>query len=100
MWQRAMLGHAVSNIAPVIAANRVGDEDGQLFYGSSFITNPRGEKLAELGRHEEGIIEATLDLEVVRRERASWGFFRDRRPELYEVLLGADGATPPRGAGR
>ncbi|PKN58081.1 MAG: N-carbamoylputrescine amidase [Deltaproteobacteria bacterium HGW-Deltaproteobacteria-14] len=100
MWQRAMLGHAVSNIAPVIAANRVGDEDGQVFYGASFIANQRGELLAELGRHEEGIIEATLDLDVVRRERASWGFFRDRRPELYEVLLGADGATPGDRGGR
>jgi len=94
MWHRAMLGHAVSNIVPVIAANRVGDEDGQVFYGSSFISNQRGDKLAELGRHEEGIIEATLDLEVVRRERASWGFFRDRRPELYESLMTADGRTP------
>ena len=93
MWQRAMVGHAVSNIVPVVAANRVGDEDGQVFYGSSFIANQRGERVAELGRHDEGFIEATLDLDEVRRNRASWGFFRDRRPDLYGALLTADGRT-------
>src|SRR3546814_8129329 len=39
MWRRAMLGHAVSNVMPVIAANRIGEEDGQIFYGHSFITD-------------------------------------------------------------
>src|ERR1035437_3843914 len=86
LWQRAMLGHAVSNVAPVVAANRVGNENGQVFYGSSFIANQRGEKLAELSRDEEGVAVATVDLAAVRRERASWGFFRDRRPDLYGVL--------------
>ncbi|MGA7992157.1 MAG: N-carbamoylputrescine amidase [Thermoanaerobaculia bacterium] len=86
MWQRAMLGHAVCNVAPVVAANRVGNEGGQVFYGSSFVANQRGEKLAELGRSEEGVAVATVDLAQVRRDRASWGFFRDRRPELYRPL--------------
>ena len=91
MWQRAMLGHAVCNIVPVVAANRVGNEGGQVFYGSSFISNHRGEKLVELSREEEGVAVATLDLAAARLERASWGFFRDRRPELYDVLATADG---------
>ncbi|MBL8113380.1 MAG: N-carbamoylputrescine amidase [Acidobacteria bacterium] len=91
MWQRAMIGHAVSNIAPVVASNRVGEEDGQVFYGSSFIANHMGTKIAELGRDEEGVIVATVDLDEVRRARASWGFFRDRRPELYGTLATADG---------
>ena len=86
LWRRAMLGHAVSNVAPIVAANRVGNENGQVFYGSSFIANQRGEMLAELSRDEEGVAVATLDLAAVRRERASWGFFRDRRPELYLPL--------------
>jgi N-carbamoylputrescine amidase len=85
-WQRAMIGHAVCNHMPVVAANRVGDEDGQLFYGSSFICDHRGEKLAELGRTEEGVITADLDLEKIRAERATMGFFRDRRPELYGLI--------------
>jgi len=86
LWQRAMLGHAVSNVVPVVAANRVGNEGGQVFYGSSFIANQRGEKLAELSRDEEGVAVAAVDLAAVRRDRASWGFFRDRRPELYRPL--------------
>jgi N-carbamoylputrescine amidase len=82
-WQRAMIGHAVCNVMPVIAANRVGDENGQIFYGSSFICDQRGNKLAELGRAEEGVIVAELDLAKIRADRATMGFFRDRRPELY-----------------
>jgi N-carbamoylputrescine amidase len=93
-WQRAMIGHAVSNVVPVVAANRTGDEGGQVFYGSSFIADHRGDKLAELGRADEGAIVASFDLEALAKTRASWGFFRDRRPELYDVLTTADGAAP------
>lgn len=85
-WQRAMIGHAVSNVIPVVAANRIGDEGGQVFYGSSFIANHRGDKVAELGRSEEGVITASFDRDELARNRASFGFFRDRRPELYRSL--------------
>jgi len=94
LWQRAMIGHAVSNAVPVVAANRVGTEGGQTYYGSSFIANHRGEKIAELGRTEVGVVTAALDLDQVRRDRASFGFFRDRRPELYQALLTPDGQSP------
>jgi N-carbamoylputrescine amidase len=87
LWRRAMVGHAVSNVVPVVAANRVGVEHGQTFYGTSFITNERGDILAELGREDEGVITATIDLDIVKRHRAAFGFFRDRRPELYGRLV-------------
>jgi N-carbamoylputrescine amidase len=90
-WQRAMIGHAVSNVVPVVAANRVGVEDGQSFYGSSFIADPRGDKVAELDRSQSGVVVHRFDLDAIARTRASWGFFRDRRPELYDVLGTADG---------
>jgi N-carbamoylputrescine amidase len=90
-WQRAMIGHAVSNVMPVVAANRIGLEEGQQFYGSSFIANGRGDKVAEMGREDEGCILHAFDLAHTRRTRGSWGFFRDRRPELYGVLATADG---------
>ncbi|GGB26485.1 N-carbamoylputrescine amidase [Sphingomonas metalli] len=86
LWRRAMVGHAVSNVVPVVAANRIGTEHGQSFYGTSFICDERGDILAELGREEEGVITATLDLARIRRHRAAFGFFRDRRPELYGRL--------------
>jgi N-carbamoylputrescine amidase len=77
---------------PVVAANRIGTEPagedgGQTFYGTSFICDERGDILAELGRDEEGVIAATLDLDRVKRHRAAFGFFRDRRPELYGRLV-------------
>ncbi len=87
LWRRAMVGHAVSNVVPIAAANRVGVEHGQTFYGTSFITDERGDILAELDREEEGVIVATLDLDRVKRHRAAFGFFRDRRPELYGRLV-------------
>jgi N-carbamoylputrescine amidase len=86
-WQRAMIGHAVSNVIPVAAANRIGLEGDQAFYDHSFIANHRGDKVAELNDHDEGVILASFDLDQVRLNRASFGFFRDRRPDLYQVLL-------------
>ncbi len=86
LWRRAMVGHAVSNVVPVIAANRIGTEEGQRFYGHSFICDERGDMLAEFGAEETGVLTATLDLDRVRRHRAAFGFFRDRRPDLYGRL--------------
>ena len=83
LWRRAMIGHAVCNVMPVIAANRIGDEDGQRFYGTSFICDEWGDIVAELGDDEEGVIVATLDLDRAATNRAGMGFFRDRRPQLY-----------------
>ena len=86
-WQRVMIGHAVANSVAVVAANRIGGEGELTFYGSSFICDHRGDKLDELSRSEPGIALATLDLERLQRARASMGFFRDRRPELYSALV-------------
>ena len=88
-WRRAMQGHAVSNVIPVVAANRTGLEPrpsgGQDFYGSSFIADHRGDLVAELGRTDQGVIVSTFDLDFLHAHRAAWGFFRDRRTDLYEA---------------
>jgi len=90
MWRRAMQGHSVSNCMPVIAVNRIGAEGPevakQIFYGHSFITDEWGDLIAEFGREEEGVLVATLDLDRAATHRAGMGFFRDRRPNLYERL--------------
>lgn len=86
MWRRAMLGHAVSNCMPVIAANRVGTEDGQKFYGHSFIADEWGDFLCECGAGESGALVATIDLARAAKHRAGMGFFRDRRPHLYRRI--------------
>jgi N-carbamoylputrescine amidase len=86
-WQRAMQGHAVSNAVPIVAANRIGleDNDGvsQKYYGHSFIADHRGELVESLGEKDEGVLVHTFDLDEIESYRADWGFFRDRRPELY-----------------
>lgn len=86
-WRRAMLGHAVSNVIPIVAANRVGDEEGQVFYGTSFISDQTGEIVADMDRTEHGVISARFDLDEIEKDRAAWGFFRDRRTDLYGDLL-------------
>jgi len=94
-WQRVMQGHAAANIVPVVASNRIGVEQGKTctmtFYGSSFITDHTGAKLAEADRTSEQIVTASLDLERARAYRHWWGLFRDRRPDLYYPLLSLDG---------
>jgi N-carbamoylputrescine amidase len=92
-WRRAMQGHAVSNVIPVVGANRTGFEPwenypngGQRFYGSSFISDHRGDLVGDMGTDEEGVTVATFDLDFLDTHRAAWGFFRDRRPDLYGAL--------------
>ncbi len=93
-WRRAMVGHAVVNAVPLAAANRIGVEHDLTFYGTSFLVNHRGDVVSELGREDEGLVVGEVDLASARRYRDSWGFFRDRRPDLYGVLLSADGSRP------
>ncbi len=95
-WEMAMRGHAAANILPLVASNRIGVEtapEGRelTFYGSSFIAGPDGSILAQADRVTEGAITATVDLDAVARLRATWGLFRDRRPETYRVLATLDG---------
>ncbi len=95
-WRRVMQGHAAANIMPVLASNRIGLEAGRngtamTFYGTSFIAGPTGDIVAEAGRTEEAVLTATFDLDAIARQRAAWGLFRDRRPDLYRSLLTLDG---------
>ncbi|GBD44461.1 N-carbamoyl-D-amino acid hydrolase [bacterium HR40] len=95
-WQTVMRGHAAANMVPVVASNRIGRESGRdctlTFYGRSFIADARGAVVAEADRASEAVLLARFDLERLERERAAWGLFRDRRPELYVPLLSLDGS--------
>ncbi|MBP7370185.1 MAG: N-carbamoylputrescine amidase [Arenimonas sp.] len=100
-WQRTMQGHAAANMVPVIAANRIGTEraireDGSVgvvstFYGSSFIADQTGAKVQEANRVDETILVHEFELDTIRDMRQSFGFFRDRRPEMYRNLRTSDG---------
>ena len=94
-WRHVMQGHAAANFVPLVASNRIGVEKGRggemTFYGSSFIAGPTGAIVAELGRTDEGFVSASFHLDEIAVARASWGLFRDRRPDLYAPLVSHDG---------
>jgi N-carbamoylputrescine amidase len=93
-WQRTQQGHAAANLMPLIASNRIGTEYSRQdpeglnisFYGSSFITDATGAKLAEASSAAQAIIMASFDLDALQKQRRGWFVFRDRRPELYDAL--------------
>ncbi|MDO8454775.1 MAG: N-carbamoylputrescine amidase [Sulfurimonas sp.] len=89
-WQRVQMGHAATNTVPVVVANRYGEEVGETcslnFYGSSFITDYTGAKIAEASRDKEEIIYAEFDLEENAKQREYWGLLRDRREECYGTI--------------
>lgn len=95
-WRTVMCGHAGANLTPLVASNRTGTEAGKrgtsmTFYGSSFIADWMGQRVAEANRETETVLTATFDLDDIQAKRASWGIFRDRRPEMYGPLMTLDG---------
>lgn len=103
-WQRTQQGHAAANLTPLIACNRYGversfqDPEGLFirFYGSSFIADPTGAKVAEAAEEGDAVLTATFDLEALAQLRNNWFVFRDRRPDLYGNLVSLDGRMPDR----
>lgn len=90
-WQRCMQGHAAANLIPVLASNRIGTEtegeSSMTFYGSSFITDETGGIVEEADRTTETVLVHTFDLDETALRRREWGVFRDRRPEMYGILM-------------
>jgi N-carbamoylputrescine amidase len=90
LWEIELQAHAIDNIYYVGGVNRVGKDDGgspdQHYYGSSFFTDPKGKILAQAGDQEDEIVYAEIDTSVIEDLRNEWGFFRDRRPDLYAEL--------------
>jgi N-carbamoylputrescine amidase len=97
-WQRTQQGHAAANLTPLIAANRYGlerslqDPQGLYirFYGSSFIADPMGAKVAEAPEEGDAVLTHSFDLQAVAQLRDNWFVFRDRRPDLYGTLTTLD----------
>ena len=89
-WQRVQMGHSATNTVPVVVANRIGLEVGEsceiTFYGSSFVTDYTGAKIAEASRDKEEVIYAEFDLEENAKQREYWGLLRDRRADCYSSL--------------
>ncbi|MEN8905127.1 MAG: N-carbamoylputrescine amidase [Clostridiales bacterium] len=94
-WQNCMKGHSAANIIPIIVSNRVGKEfirNSEInFYGSSFITNHKGQIIEEADRKSDCFLSSEFDLDEINDYRCSWGIFRDRRPEMYKAIMTSDG---------
>jgi N-carbamoylputrescine amidase len=90
LWKLEQPAHAVANGYFVGAINRVGVEApwniGE-FYGQSYFCDPRGRILAEAPRDQDAVVVADLDLALIDEVRATWQFFRDRRPDAYGPLV-------------
>jgi len=90
LWKLEQPASAVANGVYIGAINRIGSEApwniGE-FYGQSYFVNPRGQIEAEASRDQDELLVHEMDMDMVREVRNTWQFFRDRRPETYDVLL-------------
>ena len=89
LWELEQPAHAVANGYFVGAINRVGHEqpwDIGEFFGKSYFCNPKGKIIAQGSRDRDEVVVADLDLDEISEVRATWQFFRDRRPETYDGL--------------
>jgi N-carbamoylputrescine amidase len=90
LWELEQPAHAVANQYFVAAINRVGTEKpwsiGE-FYGKSYFCNPRGKIVAQASRDKDELVVADLDFDEIKEVRATWQFYRDRRPESYDEIV-------------
>ena len=104
-WQTVQRGHAVANGLPVIAVNRVGEEQTSKFldepsgkaerkvqtsisfWGTSFVCGPQGELLYEAPEADEARAVVEVDLERSEQVRRWWPFLRDRRIDAYQDIV-------------
>tara|TARA_B100001105_G_scaffold249499_1_gene236491 strand:+ start:330 stop:1196 length:867 start_codon:yes stop_codon:yes gene_type:complete len=89
LWKLEQPAHAVANGYFMGCINRVGIEKpwnlGE-FYGSSYFVDPRGQIVAIASEDNDELLVTEIDLEMIEEVRATWQFFRDRRPEAYKEL--------------
>ncbi|MFN6547632.1 nitrilase-related carbon-nitrogen hydrolase [Mycolicibacterium nivoides] len=78
----ASSSRVLENRVPLAYANRVGNESGHSFCGSSRIIDRDGSVRAALNSVETG--DLTVDLEVGLRGEGALDMLGQRRPELYE----------------
>lgn len=90
LWEIELQAHAIDNIYYIGGVNRVGLDEGgsptQEYYGSSFFANPKGQIMSQAGDKNDEIVYAEIDLRMMEDLRNTWGFFRDRRPDVYGPL--------------
>ncbi|MCX6672946.1 MAG: agmatine deiminase family protein, partial [Methanothrix sp.] len=86
-WETVQRSHSIANSVCVAAANRVGREETLVFWGSSFVCDAFGKILARAGSGAEEVLVVELDLGHNEAVREGWGFFRNRRPDVYWPII-------------
>jgi N-carbamoylputrescine amidase len=90
LWKIEQPAHAVANGYFMGCINRVGTEKpwnlGK-FYGSSYFVDPRGQTIVQGSEDNDELVVGELNLDLIDEVRATWQFFRDRRPETYDELV-------------
>ena len=87
VFVKELMGMAIANQYFVAAVNRVGVELKEEFYGTSLVCDPRGNIIAQAGNQEDEVLVTEIDLAQVEATRNNWLFYRDRRPDAYDVLM-------------
>ncbi len=90
-WQTIQRSHAIANGIYVAAVNRVGyegaPESGIEFWGSSFVSDPFGQIIAEASQTGEETLIVECDPQKMEQVRQHWPFLRDRRIDAYAPIL-------------
>jgi len=79
-WVRLLQARAIENQAYVVGVNRVGSDPAYVYNGRSVIVDYNGEILADAGA-AEGLIQAKLDLEPLRKYREGLPFLQDMQKQ-------------------
>jgi N-carbamoylputrescine amidase len=82
-WQTIQRSHSVANGIPVVSVNRVGVEQGQQFWGGSFVSNAVGRVIFQASHDQEEVAIVAVDVDSSEYYRKTWPFFRDRRIDSY-----------------
>jgi N-carbamoylputrescine amidase len=104
LWQQVIVGNGIANGLFMVVPNRVGPETrpdgapGNVFYGSSFVSDPYGRILVQAPRDEPCVLVTDLDLAQRRDWLDLFPFLRTRRPDTYDVLTRAVDPDLPYGA--
>lgn len=81
-WRSLLVARAIENQQYVVAVNRVGKDDKNVFAGHSLVIDPLGEILYEAGEDEEIFI-CDLSARKVQEVRHTIPVFQDRIPDCY-----------------
>jgi len=94
IWQDTLRMYARLYGSYIVFCNRVGTEDGLVFWGRSVVLGPEGDLLAEGPLYEEDLLVAELDDERVRQARLSNPVLREERLDLTVRELQRIGQKP------